>query len=150
MWGNVRVPCNGTGSACPSPENPARDWGPHTCPRQSTKATKTGASGNWHAKHCSIPRGTSKQPVPKTNYHGLEQISDPRENSEHKDPLVQPWLVWLSGLSAGLRTKGLQFNSQSEHMPGLHARSPVEGTGEATPHCCFSPSLSLPFSSKNK
>ena len=37
------------------------------------------------------------------------------------------------------------------HMPGLWARSPVEGAGEATTHSCFSPSLSpsLPLS-KNK
>ena len=44
--------------------------------------------------------------------------------------------------------KGHQFNSQSEHMPGLQARSLVGGTREATTHWCFSPSLSpsLPLS----
>ena len=30
---------------------------------------------------------------------------------------ILPWLVWLSGLSAGLRTKGCWFDSQSGHMP---------------------------------
>ena len=55
---------------------------------------------------------------------------------------VWPWLVWLSGLSAGLWTKGLRFDSQSGHMPGLWARSPVGGTWEAMTHWCFSPSLS--------
>ena len=51
---------------------------------------------------------------------------------------IQLWPVWLSGLSAGLRTKGLQ------------ARSPVGGVQEATTHWCFFPSLSpsLPLSLK--
>ena len=40
--------------------------------------------------------------------------------------------------------KGHWFNSQSEHMPGLQARSPVRGVREATTHWCFSPSPSLP------
>ena len=30
--------------------------------------------------------------------------------------------------------KGLWFDSQSGHMPGLQARSPVGDTGEATTH----------------
>ena len=38
-----------------------------------------------------------------------------------------PWLVWLSGLSAGCEPKGHRFESQSGHMPGLQARSPVRG-----------------------
>ena len=43
--------------------------------------------------------------------------------------------------------KGYWFDSQSGHMPGLRARSPVGGTWEVTTHWCFSPSLShsLPF-----
>ena len=41
--------------------------------------------------------------------------------------------------------KGRWFNSQSGHMPGLRARSPVGGTWEATTHQCFSPSLSPPI-----
>ena len=45
-----------------------------------------------------------------------------------------PWLVWLSGLSAGREPKGHQFDSQSGHMPGLQARSPVGGAQEATTH----------------
>ena len=46
--------------------------------------------------------------------------------------------------------KGCWFDSQSGHMPGLWARSPVGGTWEATMHWCFSPSLSpsLPLSLK--
>ena len=60
-----------------------------------------------------------------------------------KDWRKKPWVVWLSGLSA----KGLscQFDSQSGHMPGLWARSPVGGAPEATIHWCFSPSLSPSF-----
>ena len=45
-----------------------------------------------------------------------------------------PWMLWLSGLSTGLRTKGHWFNSQSGHVPGLRARSPVGDTQEATTH----------------
>ena len=49
-----------------------------------------------------------------------------------------PWLVWLSGLSASLRTKGslVQFPVRA------HA-----WVAEATTHWCFSPSPSPPFSS---
>ena len=42
--------------------------------------------------------------------------------------------------------KGHWFDSQSGHMPGLQARSLVEGTWEATTHWCFSPFF-LPFPS---
>ena len=38
--------------------------------------------------------------------------------------------------------KGQQFNSQSGHLPGLWARSPVGGMREATTQWCFSPFLS--------
>ena len=62
---------------------------------------------------------------------------------------MQPWLVWLSGLSAW-EPKDHQFDSQSGHKPGLQSRSPVWGMREATDQCfsrtsCFSPSLSLSF-----
>ena len=52
--------------------------------------------------------------------------------------------MWLSGLSAGLRTKGYQFDSQSGHVPGWPARSPVGDMWDSTNHTyrCFSPSLS--------
>ena len=63
----------------------------------------------------------------------------------------EPWLAWLSGLSAGLQTKGHQFNSQSGDMPGLWARSPVGGARERQPHIDVSLPFSLPSSlSKNK
>ena len=56
----------------------------------------------------------------------------------------EPWLVWLSGLSAGLRTKASPVHSQSGHVPVLLARPPV-GVREWQPHIdvSFSPSPSL-------
>ena len=61
-----------------------------------------------------------------------------------------PWLVWLSGLSAGCELKGCWFDSQSGHMPGLWARSPVGGHVRGNNTLMFlSLSFSLP-SSKNK
>ena len=47
---------------------------------------------------------------------------------------------WIERRPAKL--KGRKFSSQSGHMPGLRARSPVGGAGEATTQWCFSPSLS--------
>ena len=66
--------------------------------------------------------------------------------------LVEPWLVWLSGLSAGLQTKGRWFDSLSGHMPGLQARFPSAGRARGNHTLMF---LSLSFSlpsplSKNK
>ena len=58
--------------------------------------------------------------------------------------LELPWLVWLSGLSAGLRTKG-----SSVQLPVRARQLPSRGAQEATTHCCFSPSLPSPLS-KNK
>ena len=55
-----------------------------------------------------------------------------------------PWLVWLSGWAMTCEPKGRWFNSQSEHMPGLWARSPVWGVRGTTTDQCFSPSSSLP------
>ena len=38
-----------------------------------------------------------------------------------------------------------RFDSQSGHMPGLQARSPVGGMQETTTHWCFSPSFPSPL-----
>ena len=35
------------------------------------------------------------------------------ENTYVLNSILLPWLVWLSGLSAGLQTEGRWFNSQS-------------------------------------
>ena len=53
----------------------------------------------------------------------------------------QPWLVWLNGLMLAWEHKGHRFNSQSGHMPGFRARSPIRGAWESTTHWCFSPFL---------
>ena len=54
----------------------------------------------------------------------------------------EPWLVWLSGLNAGLQTKGSRFDSQSGHMPGLQAKSPVGGVQGA---CKRQPHMDVPI-----
>ena len=64
---------------------------------------------------------------------------------------VSPWLVWLSGLNTGLKTKRLlvQFpvrthtclGSKPGQQMGAHQRQP---TDVSLTHLCFSPSLS-PF-----
>ena len=51
-----------------------------------------------------------------------------------------PWLVWLSGLSAGCESKCRWFHSQSGHMSGLQA-SPQWGPCERQPHIDVSFSL---------
>ena len=63
-----------------------------------------------------------------------------------KNKLLTPWPVWLSGLSAGLRTKGHWFDYQSWHTPGLWAMSPVGGGGggETQPQVDGSRPLILP------
>ena len=45
------------------------------------------------------------------------------------------------------KPKGRWFDSQSGHMPGLWARSPVGGAREETTHWCFSPLILLPLPS---
>ena len=55
-------------------------------------------------------------------------------------PGLWGWVDWV----LACEPKGLQFNSQLEHMSG--ARSPVGGAEETTTHWCFS--LFLPLSLK--
>ena len=43
------------------------------------------------------------------------------------------------------KPKSCWFDSQSGHMPGLWARSPVRGAQESTTYCFFSPSFSLHY-----
>ena len=60
---------------------------------------------------------------------------------------------WCSSVDwvPACKPKGHQFYSWSGHMPGLQARSPVEGVWEATTHWCISLSFSFPSPlSKNK
>ena len=60
--------------------------------------------------------------------------------------------MWLSGLSAGLWTKGSPVQFPVRAHAWLWARFPAGGAGEATTYWCFSPCLSpsLPPLSKNK
>ena len=58
---------------------------------------------------------------------------------------IEPWLVWFSGLSASLWTKGLPVQFPVRAHAWLWARSPDGGVWEATTHWCFSPSLPLPL-----
>ena len=57
----------------------------------------------------------------------IEEIKNQIEMYKVKSVSLQPWLMWLGGLSAGLCTKGHRFNSQSGHTPGVGARCPVGG-----------------------
>ena len=69
---------------------------------------------------------------------------------------VKPWLVWLSGLSTGLQTKGLPVQIPVRVHAWVVGQVPSRGTWKATTPWYFSPSLlSLSFSlpsplSKNK
>ena len=53
---------------------------------------------------------------------------------------VMPWLRWWAW---ACEPKGCQFDSQSWHMAGLRAKSPVGDGQETTTHWCFSESTCL-------
>ena len=75
------------------------------------------------------------------DYH-MSQLPAP-ESWSLKNLWTEPWLVWLSGLSAGLWTKGSWFDSRSGHGPALQARSPVWVCAKGNHTLMF---LSLSFS----
>ena len=99
----------------------------------------------WRPKECnSILRNTSDQkslPYPFLIVF-LTHTRQPLTLKMMTQKEREPWLVWLSGLSMGCKSKGRQFYLQSGHMPGFQGSSPVGGAREATTHRCFSPSLS--------
>ena len=72
---------------------------------------------------------------------------DYAKKEKRKKKCMQPWLVWLSALSAGLRSEGLLVRSPVRAEPGLHARFPPRGCtrGNCT-LMVFSLSPTLPFS----
>ena len=72
---------------------------------------------------------------------GFFPIQGEQQRDPDKRKPALPWLVWLSGWSAGLQTKGRRFDSQSWHMPGLWAGSPVGGCARGNHTVMF---LSLP------
>ena len=54
---------------------------------------------------------------------------------------VMPWLDDSVGWASSCKPRGHQFDSRTQHVPGLPARSPVGGVWEATNQF-----LSLPLS----
>ena len=57
----------------------------------------------------------------------------------------QPWPVWLSGLIAGLWTKGSLVRFPVRAHTWVVGQVPGGGSWEATTHWCFPPSLSASF-----
>ena len=67
-----------------------------------------------------------------------------------KKILISPWLVWLTGLSAGLRTKGSPVRFPVRAHAWVAGQVPIRGSCERQPHIDVSLS-SLPLSlKKNK
>ena len=69
-----------------------------------------------------------------------------------KNNKLQPWLVWLSGLSASLWTNGSPVRFPVRAHAWVAGQVPSGSVWKATKHWCFSLSLSpsLPVLSKNK
>ena len=72
-----------------------------------------------------------------------QRMRDAMKKSRCKIEWMGLWLMGLSGLVPACEAKGRWFNSQSGHMPGLQARSPV-GAHKRKPHLDVS-SLSPSF-----
>ena len=85
------------------------------------------------------------------NHHNHVPESELIEGQERdKTPpllktLSSPGWCGLVDWVLACKPKGLQFDSQSGHMPRLWARCPVGGVWEATTHWCFSFSLLSPL-----
>ena len=65
------------------------------------------------------------------------------ENTYVLNSILLPWLVWLSGLSAGLQTEGRWFNSQSRAHAWAAGQVPNRGHVRGNHTLIF---LSLSFS----
>ena len=63
--------------------------------------------------------------------------------------VIQPWLVWFSGLSTSLRTKGSPVRFPVRALAWVAGQVPSRGAHEKQPHIdvSFSPSLSPSFPS---
>ena len=99
-----------------------------------------GFKRGWFAKDtagflCEIPES-----------HSIYWWSDRLCKGSSKNCVNGP--SWCSSVdwAQACERKGCWFNSQSGHMPGLQARSPVGGMQEATTHWCFPLFLLLFFS----
>ena len=64
---------------------------------------------------------------------GIETILNETYRRKKKENNGSGWYGSVDWVPA-CKTKGRWFDSQSGHMPGLEARSPVGGTQEATTH----------------
>ena len=137
-------------SPCPSRDPPRHSVYLRTLIRQvGTKdqmshaqiLSRKGWSKNCSLGNCGLPTARSElcSSIPSMfsyqatcKYQGLEHIE-----SERNSPGWCGSVDWVPACKA----KGHQFDSQSGHMPGMWARSPIAGMSEATTHWCFSPSL---------
>ena len=67
-------------------------------------------------------------------YNTVDKLTIVRNTLQHVKNAIQLWVVWLSGLSASLQSRGggggggHWFDSRWRHKPGLLARSLVAGT----------------------
>ena len=82
----------------------------------------------------------------------LYQTQQTLSQNCHKGP---GWCGSVVDWTPACKLKGRQFNSQSEHMPGFQARSPVGRVQEATDQCISRTPMFLSLSpfpslSKNK
>ena len=79
--------------------------------------------------------------------HSLPSFPSPKINKILKKEM-QPWLVWLSGLSRGLRTKGLQVPFPVRAHAWVSGQVPSRGHARGNPtlmflSLCLSVTLSL-------
>ena len=74
-------------------------------------------------------------------------MSDKVIKSNGKTVMHQPWLVWLSGLSAGLLTERLLILFPVRAHVWVVGGSPAGGMGEATDQCISSTLMFLSLSS---
>ena len=96
---------------------------------------------NFPVLHLLLTSENAKGRKVARNLHLLKSMELLSAKSYNKHCTDTGWCGSVDWVLA--RTpNGHQFDSQSEHMPGFRARSPVGGMREATPPWCFSPFLS--------
>ncbi|KAF6125104.1 hypothetical protein HJG60_009652 [Phyllostomus discolor] len=133
-------PCLRLGTGLPNCGDTDSEWTPVGGPRRGAPSRPgRPAHPAWEAGSLQCP------PVGRT-VTALKTYRNPGA------PEIVPWLVWLSGLSAGLRATGhRRFDSWSSRVPGLRARCPVGGVEDSHTQMFLSLSFSLPSPlSRNK
>ena len=123
---------------CPNEESNQWPFGSQAC----SQSTEPHQPGLYFAIFLCIPvlLVYSKYNWNKTEKNTFDTHTIWLMGAMYKESILS-WLMWLSGLSAGLQTK--RFYSQSGHMPGLWARPPVGGVWEAANQCFFHTSMFL-------